>query len=99
MKKLIVGLLMLPCIALADSWSLPNKNGGEIVISDRDCRYNGKNYSPLKQAYSYWSSGYLEGCWTIEDGMVKIIWKNPDGSADTRMYPLQNFSQKSGAGV
>lgn len=99
MKKLLATLLFVPCIALAEAWSLPNKSGGEIVISDRECRYNGKSYAPLRQAYSYWNGGYLEGCWTVEDGMVKIIWKNNDGSADTRVYPLNQFTQKSGTGV
>lgn len=97
MKKLIVAALFIPCMASAEAWSIPNKNGGEIVITDRECRYGGKSYAPLKQAYSHWSGGYLEGCWHLEDEMIKILWKNSDGTSDTRLYRIQDFTQKSGA--
>jgi hypothetical protein len=94
MKVLIAGLLLLPCIAFAESWSMKNKNGGEIVITDRECRHNGKTYSLLRQAYSYWNGGLLEGCWTIQDNVVKIIW-NVTGGAETRVYEFGDFSKKS----
>jgi hypothetical protein len=95
MKKLLAALLMLPALAQAESFSMPNKNGGEIVISDRTCMHNGKSYDPLKQAYSYWNGGYLEGCWTLEDNMVKIIWL-VNGQPSTRVYNITDFARKSG---
>lgn len=79
----------------AESWSMPNQNGGEIVIAARDCTVKGKDYSPLRQAYSYWNGGYIEGCWFVQDNMVKIIWMRSDGGADTRMYNFSDFTQKS----
>ena len=97
MKKLLVALLMVPTIALAESFSMPNKNGGEIVITDRICTRNGKSYDPLKQAYSYWNGGYLEGCWTLEDNMVKIIWMTT-GDPSIRMYNITDFTRKTGRG-
>ena len=97
MRKLLVALLMVPAVAMAESFSMPNKNGGEIVITDRTCTHNGKSYDPLKQAYSYWNGGYLEGCWAIEDNMIKIIWL-VDGKPSTRMYNPNEFSRKSGRG-
>ena len=97
MKKLLVALLMAPSVALANSFSMPNKNGGEIVITDRTCMSNGKSYDPLKQAYSHWNGGYLEGCWTIEDNMIKIIWL-VDGKPSIRIYSPGDFSRKSGKG-
>jgi hypothetical protein len=95
MKKFLAALLMLPALAQAESFSMPNKNGGEIVISDRTCMHNGKSYDPLKQAYSYWNGGYLEGCWTLEDNMVKIIWL-VNGQPSTRVYSITDFTRKSG---
>ena len=97
MKKFIAGLLMVPCMAFAESWSMKNQNGGEIVITDRACKINGKDYSPLKEAYSYWSGGYMSGCWYIEDSMIKIIWSLANGNrAETRVYQFNDFTQKSG---
>ena len=94
MKKLLAALLMLPSLALAESWSIPNKNGGEIVITDRPCVVRGKNYENLREAYSHWNGGFMEGCWTITDGMARIVWLTGDG--EVRLYELANFKQKQG---
>lgn len=94
MKKLILGLLMTPSMAWAVSFSLTNNNGGEIVITDRTCTFKGETFSGLNQAYSYWNGGYIEGCWAIEDGMVKIVW-NTTGGPSKRVYKLTDFSKKS----
>ena len=94
MKKLMVGLLFVPCMVLADSWSMPNKSGGEIVITDRECRHNGKSYSGLNQAYAYSNGSYTEGCWTVQDDMIKIIWSIA-GGVETRVYDPKEFGLKS----
>lgn len=93
MKKLLAGLMMLPCVALADAWSIKNNNGGEIVITDRACIYNGKNYENLREAYTYGNLSTIRGCWKIEDGMAVVIWH--EGSGDVMHYPLADFTQKS----
>lgn len=94
MRKLIAGLLIIPSMALADSWSMPNKSGGEIVITDRECRHNGKPFSTLNQAYAYSNGSYTEGCWTVQDDMIKIIW-NIVGGPETRVYDPKEFTLKS----
>jgi hypothetical protein len=94
--KLLAALLLVPSIALANSWSQQNQNGGEIVIADRACVVQGKDYGPLKQAYSYWNGGFMEGCWLIQDGMVKIIWKTTwNDGVETRMYTIESFTPKT----
>ena len=96
MRKLLIALLLLPSVSLAESWSMPNKNGGEIVITNRDCVVKGTNYSPLKEAFSHWNGGYLEGCWYLEDNMVKIIWQLSGGGMERRAYRMEDFDRKSG---
>ena len=93
MKKLLIAL-MFPAVALADSWSLPNKGGGEIVITDRDCIVKGTNYSPLKSAFSHTNEMYMDGCWYLEDGMVKIIW-DMRGNPERRAYRIEDFNLKN----
>lgn len=94
MKKLLYGLLMLPCISHAITWSMPNQNGGEIVITDRDCMHDGKSYAPLKEAYSYSEGIYIEGCWTVQDGMIRVIWNLKSG-AKSLIYDMKDFTIKN----
>jgi hypothetical protein len=95
MKALFL-LLFIPSIALADTWSMPNKNGGEIVITNRNCVIDGKNYGPLKMAYSYWNGGYLEGCWLIQDDLVKVLWRTTGAEGVLqRVYPPEEFTPKT----
>lgn len=98
MRKLLVALLMVPTIALAESFSMPNNNGGEIVITDRVCTYKGQNYDPLKHAYSYWNGGLINGCWKVTDNMVEIIWLLDHGEPEKnrRFYQFSDFKRKSG---
>lgn len=79
---------MQSAIATADSWAIPNKNGGEIVVTDRKC----SDHKNLLQAYNYGNGGkYMEGCWALIDDMVHVAWS--DGSRYT--YPLDAFYKKS----
>ena len=96
MKKLLVALLMVPSMAWAAAFSTPNKNGGEIVITDRVCTYMNQDFPGLRHAYTYWNGGYLEGCWLIVDEMVQIIWLHKDGTNDTRIYNFSGFKPKKG---
>lgn len=80
--------VMQSAIATADSWAIPNKSGGEIVITDRPC----DGYKNLSQAYNYGGTGrYTEGCWTVIDNMVHVVWS--DNSRYT--YPMDAFYKKS----
>lgn len=89
MKGLLAVLFAgLSLSAWADSWAIINKNGGEIVITDRAC----KGYKNLRYAYSYSDTGKtFGGCWTIIDDRVHLIYD--DGTVYT--YPVSSFYKKS----
>ena len=97
MKKLLAGLLMVPSVAFAAAFSMPNQNGGEIVITDRVCSYKDQDFKSLRAAYSYWNGGFIEGCWLIVDDMVRIIWIRDGGGSDTRVYNFSDFRPKTGS--
>ena len=88
MKRLLLIAALAAAPAFADTWAMPNKAGGEIVLTDRSCPQSKK----LLEAYNYSSSGnIMNGCWTVFDEMVQVIWE--DGSRYT--YPLSSFYVKS----
>ena len=88
MKKLLLIAALVAAPAMADSWAIVNKNGGEIVITDRVC----KGYKNLRFGYSYAEAGKtLNGCWTIIDDRVHFIYD--DGTVYT--YPVSSFYKKS----
>ncbi len=93
MKKLLAVLLFVPTIALgAVVATLPNQAGGKIVLTDEECRHDGQVYSALRKAYNYGSSGNTsDGCWYLDDETVVVIWKQSNGQASTRRYPVENF--------
>lgn len=89
MKALLAVLLAsISITALADSYAMPNKAGGEIVITTRECPKEKR----LLRAYNYESGGkVMEGCWTVLDERVHVVWS--DGTRYT--YPLDAFYIKS----
>jgi hypothetical protein len=93
LKKLLAVLLFVPTIALgAVVATLPNQAGGKIVLTDEECRHDGQVYSALRKAYNYGSSGNTsDGCWYLDDETVVVIWKQSNGQASTRRYPVENF--------
>lgn len=92
MKKLLAVFLMAPVIANAQVFAMPNKGGGEVVITARPCVVNGKNYDLFKEAYA-WSpqASKAQACWTISDGNVLVVFIS-DG--DQRVYPFSAFQEK-----
>ena len=89
MKKLILIAALAAAPAFADSWAMPNRAGGEIVLTDRKC----PGYKSLLQAYNYSDTGSSQtGCWTVIDDMVHVVW---DDSKRRYTYPLDNFYVKS----
>lgn len=73
-------LLLARSAATAESWSLANKAGGRIVLSDRPCpdQINGP---ALLEAYAYTADGQRRsGCWTFFDGLVQIAWSTGQNS-------------------
>jgi hypothetical protein len=88
MKRLLLIAALAAAPAMADSWAIVNKNGGEIVITDRVCQ----GYKNLKFGYSYSQGGKsLSGCWIIIEDMVHFIYD--DGTVYT--YPVSSFYKKS----
>lgn len=77
---------MLPSVAFAESWYLPNQAGGQIILTDTKC----PNYSELNWMYARNSSGQsIAGCWTVKDGFVQVAWD----SGGLSSYPANQFKQ------
>lgn len=96
MRGLIFSIALLASAnALAESWVSTNKGGGEITLTDRVCRHQGKDYPNLREAYSWTNSIVVEGCWTLLDNNVHVIWFEPNGRHDKRVYSPNGFVKKS----
>ena len=68
---------------------MPNEGGGFIVLTDDECKYEGKIYKGLNRLYSYTQQGYTsEGCYGLEDETIVAVWK----SGNKMRYPLSSFS-------
>ena len=71
--------------AHAESWSMPNKAGGKVVITDKRCPY----FTYLSEAYTYTSSGDVyKSCWTVVDGAIHVLYY--DGSE--KIYDIKYFN-------
>lgn len=92
MKKLLLGLLFCATVSNAQTLVMPNQGGGEITLTNRICKINGRTYDSLKLAYSWTRSIYFEGCWALIDGNVHIQWSFDDGRSERRVYPVSSFS-------
>jgi hypothetical protein len=90
---------MLPTLAFADAIAtMPNEGGGFIVLTDDQCKHEGKVYKGLNRLYSYTARGTnAEGCYGIEDDTVVAIWYT-DG-VDKRRYPASAFTLVKKKGV
>lgn len=88
MKRLILIAALVAAPAMAESWAINNKNGGEIVITDRPCT----GYKNLRFGYSYSDTGKtFTGCWTLIEDRVYFVYD--DGTSYT--YPASSFYKKS----
>ena len=71
---------------------LPNKGGGEITLTNRQCVIKDQNVPELREAYTWSpSSTYEKGCWTIIDGNVHILFLTTN---DRRVYRIEDFREK-----
>jgi hypothetical protein len=91
-KYLAVLVLFIPAFAQADAIAtMPNEGGGFIVLTDDQCKHEGKVYKGLNRLYSYTSKGNnFEGCYGIEDDTVVAVWYT-DG-VSKRRYPISAFT-------
>jgi hypothetical protein len=92
MRKLLAAMMFLPTLAFADAIAtMPNEGGGFIVLTDDQCKHDGKVYKSLNRLYSYTAKGSnFEGCYGIEDDTVVAIWYT-DG-VSKRRYPISSFT-------
>lgn len=95
MKKLLIALgLLLSVNAYAESWVLRNNGGGEITLTKRQCELGGKVYPNLNEAYTWTNQLFIQGCWSVIDGNVHIVWAFSDGSGTRNVYPIANFVRR-----
>jgi len=74
--------------AQAESWSMDNKAGGKIVITDHKCKY----FTYLSEAYTYTANGDVyKSCWALLDGAIHVVYY--DGSE--KVYPIKYFSPQA----
>jgi hypothetical protein len=99
MRKLLGCLLFVPILAQAEVIATtPNDGGGMIVLTDDQCKHDGKVYKGLNRLYSYTAKGLnAEGCYGIEDDTVVAIWYT-DG-VDKRRYPISSFTLRPKKGT
>jgi uncharacterized protein YxeA len=86
----IVTFMLLPAYAGAEAIAnMPNEGGGMIVLTDDQCKHEGKVYKGINRIYSYTAQGYnSEGCYGIEDDTVVAVWT----SGNKMRYPISSFT-------
>lgn len=91
MNKLIGFLLITVSLnANAEAWFTKNEAGGEIIITDNVCYFNGKQFTALKEGYTRNPSGeVLHGCWYYDNGTIHMTYENKNQYA----YPVNYFSK------
>jgi hypothetical protein len=92
--SIVVGVLAVIKTCKAETIaSMPNQGGGKIVLTDERCTVGGKNYPSLNRAYNYTSAGYtMDGCYTVEDVTVVVVWELANGDGQKMRYPASNFT-------
>ena len=97
LKLLIAVVAMSYGVASAEAIAtMPNEGGGLIVLTDDECKYEGKVYKGLNRLYSYTSQGYnSEGCYAVEDNTVVAIWN----SGNKMRYPISSFTLRPKKGT
>jgi hypothetical protein len=86
---LFVGLIYSQYSKAEAIAQMPNEGGGYIVLTNDECKHEGKVYKSLNRLYSYTQQGYNnEGCYGVEDQTVVAIWK----TGSKMRYPISAFS-------
>jgi hypothetical protein len=77
--------------AHAETWTMPNNAGGQIVLTDRKCS---EKYPSLMQMYARSGDGTtLNGCWALYDGYVHVSYDDrTERTYDPRMFvKMENY--------
>jgi len=96
MWPVIVGAIITAFIvakdAKAEAFVAENKQGGEIVLTDRPCKLKDQTYDGLFEAYVWGPSSPMEkGCWTMVDKMVHVVYEK---TGERRVYDPNLFRKK-----
>jgi hypothetical protein len=92
MKALIFLAALLPAVAWSQVMVMPNKGGGEIVLTARDCVYKGKTYEYFREAYAWGrDTNKIAGCWQIYDGNILVVYHD---NGEPRIYPITEFKER-----
>lgn len=93
MKTILAGLVLLAAGAVqAQVFVMPNKGGGEVVLTARACIVNGQNYSGAREAYT-WTPEIrkIPACWEVIDGNIHVLYLD---SRQIRVYRFEDFQRK-----
>ena len=98
LKHIALVTFMLPTLAFADAIAtMPNEGGGFIVLTNDECKHEGKVYKGLNRLYSYTAQGHnAEGCYGVEDDTVVAIWS---ASGNKMRYPASSFTLRPKKGA
>ena len=91
MRKIILLVALLSAgVAQAKSWYIPNEAGGQIVITDEECWYKGKEFASLHRAYARTRDGTVyNGCWYYKDRTVRIVYE----MGGEKIHLIDDFSE------
>lgn len=91
-------LAMLTSAAQAQTitYRAPNKNGGQIVLTDKPC--TDAKYDGALHAYTSARDGshHTESCWVHQDGQVYVIWLDDHNAIG---YDARGFKRHVDHGV
>ena len=98
-RYLIGGLVVVWMAAYAaavkaEIWVMPNTANGEITLTGQQCKAENGTYPTLKHAYTWTNQIYVEGCWTLVDGNVHVVWLLSGGLKERRVYKPSDFTKK-----
>lgn len=83
--------------AHANEYSLPNKSGGEIRLTDVKCTKKGRETWFVMYAFAPGGSA-MYGCWFTANGMVHVGWEDGTHSIykATDFMPVQSNQPSKG---
>ena len=79
--------LLMSVSAHAETWTMPNVAGGQVVLTDRKCS---DKYPTLMQMYARGADGTtINGCWAYYDGFIHVEYDD----RSERVYDPKLFTK------